>query len=54
MRNFATSLELMPLAPSGVWIGVRISRRIDPVLFYRLMYAGIFLTGCKLLWDGLR
>jgi hypothetical protein len=24
------------------------------VLFYRLVYAGMFLTGTKLLWDGLR
>lgn len=52
LRNFATSLVLLPLAPLGVWIGVRIARRIDPALFYRLVYAGMFLTGCKLVWDG--
>jgi uncharacterized membrane protein YfcA len=51
-RNLATSLVLMPLAPLGVWIGVRMARRIDPVLFYRLVYAGMFLTGVKLVWDG--
>jgi uncharacterized membrane protein YfcA len=49
----ATSLVLLPLAPVGVWIGVRIARRIDPVLFYRLIYLGMFLTGSKLLWDAL-
>jgi uncharacterized membrane protein YfcA len=53
MRNFATSLVLLPLAPLGVWMGVRIARRIEPALFYRLVYVGMFLTGCKLLWDGL-
>ncbi len=53
MRNMATSLALLPLAPIGVWVGVRLARRIDPVLFYRLLYAGMFLTGCKLVWDGL-
>jgi uncharacterized membrane protein YfcA len=53
MRNFTTSLVLLPLAPLGVWMGVRIARRIQPTLFYRFVYIGMFLTGCKLLWDGL-
>jgi uncharacterized membrane protein YfcA len=52
MRNMATSLALLPLAPIGVWIGVRMARSISPVLFYRLLYVGMLLTGCKLLWDG--
>lgn len=52
MPNLMTSLVLMPLAPLGVWIGVRIARRIDPQLFYRFIYAGMLLTGSKLLWDG--
>ena len=51
-RNKSTSLVLLPLAPLGGWIGVRVARRISPVLFYRLLYGGMFLTGCKLLWDG--
>jgi len=51
-RNMATSLALLPLAPVGVWIGVRLAHRIKPVLFYRLIYVGMFLTGCKLVWDG--
>lgn len=54
MRNMATSLVLLPLAPIGVWIGVRLARRIDPVLFYRILYLGMFFTGIKLLWDGFR
>ncbi len=45
-------LALMPLAPLGVWIGGRIARRISPQLFYRFVLWGMFLTGCKLLWDG--
>lgn len=47
-----TSLLLLPFAPIGVWVGVRIAKRINPVLFYRLVYTGMFLTGCKLVWDG--
>jgi uncharacterized protein len=54
MRNFATSLALLPFAPIGVWVGVRIARRIQPTLFYRLIYTGMFLTGSKLVWDAIK
>lgn len=54
MRNLATSVALLPFAPLGVWAGIKLARRIEPTLFYRLVYTGMFLTGCKLLWDGLR
>ncbi|NDP41003.1 MAG: sulfite exporter TauE/SafE family protein [Rhodoferax sp.] len=53
-RNMATSLVLLPIAPIGVWIGVLMARRINPLLFYRLLYLGMFLTGTKLVWDALR
>ena len=53
-RNFATSLVLLPLAPVGVWVGVRIAKSISPVLFYRFIYVGMALTGVKLLWDAFR
>lgn len=52
LRNLATSLVLLPLVPIGVWSGVWLARRIKPVLFYRLVYAGLFLTGSKLIWDA--
>ncbi len=51
-RNMATSLVLLPMVPLGVWVGVRIARRIDEKLFYQLLYGGMFLTGAKLVWDG--
>lgn len=51
-RNMTTSMVLLPFAPVGVWVGVRIAHRIDPTLFYRLVYAGMFLTAVKLLWDA--
>ena len=54
LRNMGTALVLMPLAPIGVWIGVRLTKHIRPDWFYRLAYTGMFLTGVKLLWDGLR
>ena len=52
LRNMTTSLALLPFAPIGVWVGVRVAHRIKPVLFYRLVYTGMFLTGCKLVWDA--
>jgi uncharacterized membrane protein YfcA len=52
LRNMATSLALLPFAPVGVWIGVKLAHRIKPLLFYRLVYIGMFLTGLKLVWDG--
>jgi uncharacterized membrane protein YfcA len=52
VRNMATSLALLPFAPFGVWVGVRLAHRIKPLLFYRLVYAGMLLTGIKLVWDG--
>jgi uncharacterized membrane protein YfcA len=48
----ATALVLMPLAPLGVWSGVRLARHVSQVLFYRLVYTGMLLTGIKLVWDG--
>lgn len=54
LRNMATSLVLLPIAPIGVWVGVRMAKTISPVLFYRLLYTGMLLTGCKLLWDAFR
>jgi uncharacterized membrane protein YfcA len=52
LRNMATSIALLPFAPIGVVVGVKLAHRIQPRLFYRLVYAGMLLTGCKLVWDG--
>jgi uncharacterized protein len=52
-QNMSTSLVLLPIAPVGVWVGVKLARRIQPGLFYRLVYLGMFLTGSKLVWDAL-
>ena len=54
MPNLATSIALMPFAPAVVWVGLRIARHIQPALFYRFIYIGMFLTGSKLLWDAFR
>ena len=51
-RNLGTSLVLAPLAPLGVWLGLKVLHHIQPVWFYRLFHLGLALTGAKLLWDG--
>lgn len=54
LRNMFTALLLLPLPPLGVRAGVWLTHRVSPAWFYRLAYAGMALTGAKLLWDGLR
>lgn len=50
--NLGTSLVLAPLAPIGFGLGYIFNQRVDEVLFYRIAYGALFLTGLKLLWDG--
>ncbi len=52
-QNMSTSLVLVPLAPLGVWLGVRFVRHVPQQLFYGLFELGMLLTGLKLLWDAL-
>ena len=52
VTNLTTSALLLPIAPIGVLLGVWMTKRIDGVLFYRIIYTLIFLTGLKLLWDA--
>ena len=35
-----------------VLVGVKLARRINPALFYRLVYLGMTATGMKLVYDG--
>lgn len=49
--NLLTSLVLAPLAPLGVALGVWLHHRIPDLIFYRICYLLLFLTGLKLLWD---
>jgi uncharacterized membrane protein YfcA len=50
----ATALVLVPLGIAGIYAGQWLQRRIDTRWFYRIIYALLFLTGCRLLYDGVR
>jgi uncharacterized membrane protein YfcA len=51
-RNLASSLLLIPIGVAGTYLGVWLQTRINARWFYRLVYALLFLTGIKLLYDG--
>ncbi len=50
--NLATSAVLMPVAILGTFAGVWLHKRVNDRLFYQFCYGFTFLTGCKLLFDG--
>jgi uncharacterized membrane protein YfcA len=52
-KNFETTLVLLPLAFIGVFIGIKLHKRISEKLFFQLTYLFLFITGLKLLWDGI-
>jgi hypothetical protein len=52
--NLTTSLALTPAAILGTLVGVWLHKRVSDRLFYQFCYVFVFLTGAKLLWDGLR
>ena len=52
ITNLSTALILIPIVPVGIYIGLWIQRRINDVIFYRAVMTLLFLTGIKLLYDG--
>ena len=51
--NIMTSLVLIPLAPVGVKMGNLILNRVSQKTIYRFLYIALFLSGMKLLFDGI-
>jgi uncharacterized membrane protein YfcA len=51
-ENLLLSLIFAPLAPLGVWIGLKLHDRVNQLLFYNLAYLFLLITGAKLLYDG--
>lgn len=52
-RVLATAALLVPAGIAGIYAGLWMQRRIDARWFYRLIYALLFATGTKLLYDGI-
>ena len=51
--NLMTSLVLLPLAPVGIRLGRWLLERIEGVVFYRIVYALLLVTGLKLVSEAL-
>lgn len=52
MTNLAASAILAPIAPLATLAGAWAVRRLQPQIFYPLMYGMILLVGMKLVYDG--
>ena len=48
-----TSLLLAPIAPLGIWLGVWLHHKIDERWYFRVVMAGLAVTGVKLVIDAL-
>jgi uncharacterized membrane protein YfcA len=51
--NLIVSLILLPLAFVSVLIGFFLQKKIPERLFFNIVYVLLFLSGCKLIYDGL-
>jgi uncharacterized membrane protein YfcA len=51
--NMLSAIALAPVAVLGVWLGLKLLRRLPELWFYQLVSAGLLITGIKLTWDGL-
>lgn len=50
-QNLMVSAVLLPLAPIGMWIGIKMHYSVSPKHFYTICYSFLFVTGLKLISD---
>ncbi len=50
--TLTTALVLVPLVPLGMGLGIWLHGRATDRVFYAACYGFLFLTGAKLVWDG--
>ncbi|MGH8679799.1 MAG: TSUP family transporter [Burkholderiales bacterium] len=50
--NLATAAVLLPLAPTGIYLGFWLQHRISDAAVYRWANIFLFTTGWKLIWDA--
>jgi len=53
MPNLSISLILMPLAPIGMWLGIKFNHLIPQKVFLRISYTILFVLGARLFYEGL-
>ena len=53
LESFKQSATLFPVALFGILIGYQLLKIIEEKLFYNILYALIFVTSTKLLYDYL-
>jgi hypothetical protein len=51
-RNLGTATALLPVAVLGILLGIWVRKRLSTDWFYRVAYTLMFVTGAKLLYDG--
>jgi uncharacterized membrane protein YfcA len=51
-RNLGTAVALLPVAVGGILLGIWVRTKLSTKWFYRIAYTLMFVTGAKLLWDG--
>ncbi|MEB4590852.1 sulfite exporter TauE/SafE family protein [Candidatus Thiothrix sp. Deng01] len=50
--NLSASIVLLPLAALGIWLGYKLHHRMPEKRFFQIAYVLLFITGCKLIYDG--
>ena len=53
IENLVFPAALLPLAPLGIWIGLKLHGIVSQELFYLISYVMMMAARCKLGWDGL-
>jgi uncharacterized membrane protein YfcA len=51
-RNLGTAAVLLPVSVFGILLGIWVRKRLSTDWFYRVAYTLMFVTGAKLLYDG--
>ena len=53
IENLVFPAALLPLAPLGIWIGLKLHGIVSQELFYLISYVMMMAARCKLGWVGL-
>lgn len=51
--SVSTAAVMLPMALLGMFLGIYLHKKVSQTLFVRICYVLLFLTGLKLIWDGI-